>query len=31
MNWIRKRGDYVIVLNCLLIDDVVVFDGMMNY
>ena len=31
MNWMRKRGDYVIVLNFLLIDDVVVFDGMVNY
>ena len=30
MNWMRKRGNHVIVLNCLLIDDVVVFDDMVN-
>ena len=27
----RKKGNNVIFLNCLLIDDVVVFDGMVNY
>ena len=31
MNWMRKRGNHVIFLNVLLIDDVIVFDGMVNY
>ena len=31
MNLMRKRGNHVIFLNCLLIYDVVVFDGMVNY
>ena len=31
MNWTRKRGNHLIVLNYLLIVDVVVFDSMVNY
>ena len=31
MKWMRKKGNHLIFLDCLLIDDVVVFDGMVNY
>ena len=31
MNLMGKRGNNVIVLNCLLVYDVVVFDDMVNY
>ena len=30
MNWMRKRGNHVIVLSGLLINVVVVFDGIVN-